>query len=70
MALDVICTSAGGDVACKLHEDAGTCLDQQCVIFSGKQPEDCSISSDYSIQTAVTEMSTANLIELGLGVGG
>ena len=24
-----VCTSAGGGVACKVHADAGTCLDQQ-----------------------------------------
>ena len=34
--------------------------------FAGKKPEDCSISSDYSIQPAVIEILTASLIELGL----
>ena len=61
-----VCTSAGGGVACKVHADAGTCLDQQHVIFAGILPEDCSISSDYSIQPAVIEVLTASLIELGL----
>ena len=32
----------------------------------GKRPEDCNISSDYSIQPAVIEALTANLIELGV----
>ena len=43
MALDVV-TSAGRDVACKVREDVGTCLDPQSVIFAGKRPEACSIS--------------------------
>ena len=60
-----VCTSAGGGVACKVHADAGTCLDQQHVIFAGILPVDC-ISSDYSIQPAVIEVLTASLIELGL----
>ncbi|OLP99074.1 hypothetical protein AK812_SmicGene18407 [Symbiodinium microadriaticum] len=54
------------DVACKLHEDAGNCLDQQHVFFTGKRPEDCNVSSDYCIQPAVIEVLTAYLIELGL----
>ena len=66
MALDVICTSAGGDLACKVHEDAGYCLAQQHVIFTGKRLKDCNASSDYSIQPAVIEVLTASLIELGL----
>ena len=32
LALDVRCTKAGADVACTVHEDAGTCHDQQRVI--------------------------------------
>ena len=41
-------------------------VDQQRVIFTGKRPEVCNVSSDYSIQPAVIEVLTANLIELGL----
>ena len=66
MALDVKCTSAGGDVTGTVHEGAGYCLDQQRVIFTGKRPEDCNVSSDYSNQPAAIEVVTASLIELGL----
>ena len=66
MALEVKCTCTGGDIACKVHEDAGYCLDQQREIFTGKRPEDCNASSDYSIQPAVIEVLTASLIALGL----